>query len=138
MVEPIPDSHKDLLQSTVDVILTTVSSKGYPHSSVVWCSLDDQHILLNTGRGYVKEKNMSKNPMVTVFSYNPKNPERWIEVQGTVELIEEEAVDHLNHLAYQYTGKEDFYRDIMPELAGKETRVICRVTPARVKTEPRQ
>ena len=138
MIEPITESDKDLLQSTVDVILTTVSAKGYPHSSFVWCSLNEPYVLLNTGRGYVKERNMSRNPKVTVFSYNPKKTDRWIEVQGTVELIEEGAVDHLNHLSYQYTGKEDFYRDVMPELAGKETRVICRVTPTRVRMEERQ
>jgi PPOX class probable F420-dependent enzyme len=133
MTVKVPQSHRHLLESSVDVILTTVSPEGYPHSSLVWCSFDGKHVLLNTGRGYRKERNMRGNPKVTVFSYNPKDPRRWIEVQGAVELIEEGAIDHLNELSYKYTGKRDFYKDLMPELAGKEVRVVCKVTPTRIR-----
>jgi PPOX class probable F420-dependent enzyme len=128
----IPESHHHLLESVYDVILTTITPKGYPHSTVVWCSFDGTRVLLNTGRGYKKERNMRKNPKVTVFSYDPKKPEKWIEVQGSVELTEENAIDHLNELSYKYTGKDDFYKEVMPELAGKEVRVICEITPTRV------
>jgi hypothetical protein len=38
----------------------------------------------------------------------------------------------LNKLCYKYTGKEDFYRDLMPELTG-EKRVIIRLTPTKVQ-----
>lgn len=126
----VPESHGSLLESTVDVILTTVGPDGYPHSSMVWCSYDGDSVLLNTGRGYAKEINMRRNPHVSVFAYNRG---RWVEVQGDAELVEEGAVGHLNRLCLSYTGKQDFYRDLMPELAGRETRVICRVTPTRVR-----
>jgi len=119
--------------STVDVVLTTVGAGGYPHSSMVWCSLDGDSVLLNTGRGYAKERNMRRDPRVSVFAFDPARPGRWVEVQGTAELVEEGAVEHLNRLSLSYTGKPDFYRDVMPELAGRETRVIVRVKPTRVR-----
>jgi len=122
-----------LLESTVDVVLTTVGADGYPHSSMVWCSLDGDSVLLNTGRGYAKERNMRRSPHVSVFAYDPVRPDRWVEVQGDAELVEEGAVEHLNRLCLSYTGKPDFYRDLMPELAGRETRVIVRVAPRRVR-----
>ena len=129
----IPETHRDLLMSTVDVILTTVSPKGYPQSTLVWCSLDGSYVLLNTGIGYQKERNMKRNHRVSVLAYDPEDHLRWIEVQGDVELIEEGAVEHLNRLSMAYRGKPDFYRDLMPELAGKETRVIVKVTPVKVR-----
>lgn len=133
MESHIPVSHMDLLDSTVDVVLTTVSPKGYPQSTLVWCSYDGEHVLLNTGIGYQKERNMRGNPKVSVFAVDRADKMRWIEVQGDVELIPEGAVEHLNRLALAYTGKSDFYRDVMPELAGKEERVIVKVIPNRVR-----
>lgn len=129
----VPESHADLLRSTVDVVLTTVSPLGYPQSTLVWCSYDGSHVLLNTGIGYQKERNMRKNHRVSVFAYDQQNHLRWIEVQGDTELIEEGAVEHLNKLSLEYTGKGDFYKDVMPELSGKEVRVIVRVTPTMVR-----
>ena len=126
----IPESHADLLRSTVDVVLTTVSPKGYPQSTLVWCSLDGSRVLMNTGRGYQKERNMRRNPRVSVLAVDPVNKMRWIEVQGDVALIEEGALEHLNRLANIYRGK-DFY-ELMPELKGKEVRVIVKLTPRKV------
>jgi PPOX class probable F420-dependent enzyme len=131
--ELIPESHADLLRSTVDVVLTTISPEGYPQSTLVWCSLEGSHVLMNTGRGYQKEKNMRRNPRVSVFAYNPADHLHCIEVQGDAELIEEGAVEHLNRLSLVYTGHADFYKDVMPELAGKEDRVIVKVNPRRIK-----
>ena len=130
----IPDSHKHLLEGSIDVILTTISKRGYPHSSMIWSSYDGQNILLNTGIGYQKERNMRRNPNVSIFAYDPKEPEKWISVTGTVELVSEGAVEHLNQLCYKYTGLEDFYRDLMPELTGEE-RVIVKITPKSIRVD---
>ncbi len=127
----VPDSHADLLRSTVDVILTTISPKGYPQSTLVWCSFDGDCVMLNTGIGYQKEKNMRRDPRVSVFAVDTTNKMRWVEVQGDAELIEEDALMHLNRLSNAYRGK-DFY-DLMPELRGKETRVIVKIKPLRVR-----
>ena len=129
----IPESHADLLRSTVDVVLTTMSPGGYPQSTLVWCSYDGSSVLLNTGRGYRKEKNMRMNPHVSVFAFDPMDHLHCVEVQGDAELVEDGAIEHLNSLTQAYTGKMDFYRDLMPELAGKEVRVIVKITPRRVR-----
>jgi len=128
----IPESHKHLLEGSIDVILTTISKKGNPHSSMIWSSFDGENILLNTGVGYQKELNMRRNQNVSVFTYDPKTPEKWISVSGTAELVSEGALEHLNMLCYKYTGSEDFYRDLMPELTG-EKRVIVKISPKRVR-----
>ena len=128
----IPESHRFLLEGNVDVVLTTMSHNGFPHSTMIWCSFDGEHVLLNTGIGYRKERNMRKNPNVSVFAYDPINPRKWISISGTVSLIEEGAIEHLNQLCYKYTGKSDFFRDLMPELNG-ERRVIAKIRPSFVR-----
>jgi len=128
----IPDSHRYLLEGSVDVVLTTVSRRGYPHSSMIWCSYDGENVILNTGIGYQKERNMRRNPNVSVFAFDSDNREKWITVSGDVELVSEGAIEHLNQICYMYTGKEDFYRDLMPKLNG-ERRVIIKLKPSRVR-----
>ena len=75
---------------------------------------------------------MRRNQNVSVFAFDPKTPEKWISVSGTVELVSEGALEHLNMLCYKYTGKRDFYRDLMPELTG-EKRVIVKISPKKVR-----
>jgi len=129
----IPESHADLFRSKVDVLLTTMSPEGYPQSTLVWCSLEGSRVLMNTGRGYQKERNMRRNPHVSVFAFDPEDHLRCVEVQGDAELLEEGAIEHLNRLSLAYTGKLDFYRDVMPELAGREVRVIVSVSPKKIR-----
>jgi hypothetical protein len=76
MVVEIPLSHADMLRSTVDVVLTTISSRGYPQSTLVRCSYDGAHILFNTGIGYLKERNIRRNAKVSVFAVDPTNKMR--------------------------------------------------------------
>jgi PPOX class probable F420-dependent enzyme len=130
MVAKVPESHADLLRSNVDVVLTTLSPGGYPQSTLVWCSFDGVNVLLNTGIGYHKERNMRRDPRVSVFAVDPTNKMRWIEVQGDAELIEEGALEHLNQLSNAYR-RMDFY-DLMPELKEKEVRVVVKVIPRKI------
>ena len=108
----IPETHRYLLEGTVDIILTTISRNGFPHSSMIWSSFDGENIMFNTGIGYRKEKNMRRNRTASVFAYDPIKPDKWISISGTVELVEEGALEHLNMLCYRYTGKEDFRSQI--------------------------
>ena len=64
--DEIPASHRDLAQCPPAAALTTVTPGGYPQTSVVWCDLDGQCIRVNTMRGFAKERNMRRNPRVTL------------------------------------------------------------------------
>jgi PPOX class probable F420-dependent enzyme len=130
----LPDTHRDLLDGPVVVALITVMPDGQPQATPVWCNTDGDYILVNTARGRQKDRNMSRNPKVTVLAMDPKNPFRWIEVRGqVVEITEEGAVEHINALSKLYTGNPDYY-SFNPSARGKETRVIYRIEPQRVIT----
>ncbi len=132
----IPESHRDLLDGPIYVTLATVMPDGQPHATVVWCSYDGSHVLINTRRGTQKEKNMRERPMATIMAIDPQNPYRYLEVRGSVdEITEEGALDHINQLARLYANKPTYYGGVAPaEMEDKVVRVICKIRPRRVRT----
>lgn len=132
----IPDSHRDLLAGPIDVALVTIMPDGQPQATVVWCNLEGPHVMVNTMQGFRKERNMRARPRVALLAIDPADPQRWIEVQGTVELVEEGAAAHLDRLAALYTGAERYFGGVLPaEYAQTEVPVMARITPVRVRTE---
>lgn len=135
----IPDSHRDLLEDPIYVALVTVMPDGQPQATVVWCNLEGPYVTVNTMKGFRKEQNMRARPRVALLAVDPTDPLRWIEVRGTVELIDEGAQAHLDRLAILYTGAEHYFGGVVPtEYAQSEVPVIARITPVRVRAEGRR
>jgi PPOX class probable F420-dependent enzyme len=134
MAARIPASHLDLVNCPRVAALTTIMPDGQPQTIVVWCNFDGTHILINTMRGFRKEKNMRLNPKVTLLAYDPRHPLRYLEVRGTVvEMTEDGAEEHLDYLCQLYTGTSPYFGKCVPlELKERETPVKCKILPARV------
>jgi PPOX class probable F420-dependent enzyme len=136
----VPDSHRDLLEGPFSAVFTTVAPNGQPENTVVWCSWDGEHVLVNTAVGRRKEKNVRTNPKVALTVIDPGNAFRWIDVRGSVEAIVED-VDFRNINAHCkiYTGKDEYYGGFQPaEARGTEKRVILQIRPDRVMAFPPQ
>ena len=134
MKNQIPESHRDLVNGPRVAALTTVMPNGQPQTTVVWCSFDGTHVLVNTMRGFRKEKNMRLNPKVTLLCYDPRQPLRSLEVRGTVvEMTEDGAKEHLDGLSELYTGKKPYFGECVPAaLRETEVPVLCKILPTRV------
>jgi PPOX class probable F420-dependent enzyme len=105
---------------------------GQPQLSVVWANYDGEYVKVNTARGRQKDKNISRNPQVTVMVLDPKNPYRYLEVRGVVEeYTEEGAVDHISELSRIYRGT-DYYVGSNASRRDHETRVMAKVRPTSV------
>jgi len=78
----IPDSHRDLVECPPVAALTTITASGYPSTSVVWCDYDGEHVRVNTMRGFAKERNMRRDPRVTLLCYDPREALRYLEIRG--------------------------------------------------------
>jgi predicted pyridoxine 5'-phosphate oxidase superfamily flavin-nucleotide-binding protein len=76
--DEIPASHHDLVQCPPVAALTTVTPDGYPQTSVVWCDFDGVCVRVNTMRGFAKERNMRRNPRLTLLCYDPRRPLRYL------------------------------------------------------------
>jgi PPOX class probable F420-dependent enzyme len=131
----IPPSHLDLVECPRVAALTTLMPDGSPQTSVVWCDFDGSHVRVNTMEGFRKERNMRRDPRVTLLCYDPRQPLRYLEVRGTVEqMTHEGALEHLDALASKYVGRPiRYFGECVPgHLAQTETPVLCRIRPTRV------
>jgi PPOX class probable F420-dependent enzyme len=131
----IPASHRDLVDHPRVAALTTIGRDGYPQTSVVWCDFDGTCVRVNTMLGFAKERNMRRDPRVTLLCYDPRHPHRYLEVRGrVVEMTPDGAAEHLDGLASAYAGRAiHYFGDAIPaRYAETETPVLCRILPERV------
>lgn len=135
----IPESHRDVLEGGYCVALTTVMPNGQPQITPIWCNRQGDYVLINTMRGFRKEKNMRANLKVTLLAYDPKNPLRHIEIRGTVvDMTEEGASEHLDHLTQLYLHRSDarFFGDSVPaQLQAIYVPVKVKIAPTHVRVE---
>jgi PPOX class probable F420-dependent enzyme len=125
----IPEKFLDLFkdETRAFLYLATTMPDGSPQVTPVWFDADDTHILINTARDRVKEKNMGARPNVAICIQDPANPYRYLQVRGqVVEITEDGADEHIDRLAVKYTGKK--YANRRPG----ERRVTCRILPGKV------
>jgi PPOX class probable F420-dependent enzyme len=87
--------------------LTTVNPNGQPHSVPVWCDFDGENVRVNFPATTKKARNLQTNPKLSLLIIDPQNPGHWIEIQGHVGTVEDEAhgaFEHINKLSEKYTG----------------------------------
>ena len=127
MSTPIPDDYRDLFDKKAFAHLATLMPDGRPQVTPVWCDLDGNRIVVNSAKGRQKDRNMRRDPRVTVTISDPDNPYRYLEVRGRVaEITEEGADDHIDHLAKKYLGQDKY-----PYRQPDEVRVVYRVEPEK-------
>jgi PPOX class probable F420-dependent enzyme len=134
-VGQIPASHRDLVECPAVAALTTMTAGGYPHTSVVWCDFDGECVRVNTMRGFVKDRNMRRDPRVTLLCFDPHEPLRYLEIRGrVVQATESGAGEHLDCLASKYAGRPTrFFGGSVPaRFAETEVPVIFRIRPIQV------
>jgi PPOX class probable F420-dependent enzyme len=130
-MESIPESFHDLFERETFAHFATMMPDGTPQVTPVWVDydIDANRVLVNTARGRRKEKNVNRNPKVSLSMVDPENPYRFVSVRGEVdELTEEGAVTHINALAQRYMDVEEY-----PGLDDEEgARVQIRIRPEAV------
>ncbi len=135
----IPPSHRALLEGGYNIALTTIMPDDQPQITPVWCNLDGDYVLVNTMRGFRKERNMRANPKVTLLAYDPRQPLHHVEVRGlVVEMTQDGALEHLDQLTQLYLRNPDarFFGDSVPaELQAMYVPVKIRIAPTLVRIE---
>lgn len=124
----IPEAYHDLFERKAIAHLATIMPDGSPQVTPVWVDFDGTHILINTARGRVKDRNMTARPRVAVEIMDPDNAYRYLAVRGrVVDVTEEGAAEHIDTVLYpRYTGREGTYR------TGPETRCLYKILPEHV------
>ncbi len=103
-----PDTHDDLLEDATRAFayLATIMRDGSPQLTPLWFNTDGRHLLINSAKGRVKDRNMRRDPRIALLIADPKDPYRFVQVRGRVAEVQEKgALDHINTLSMKYDGK---------------------------------
>jgi len=130
MSSEIPEKFQDLFEKKAFASLGTLMPDGKPQVTPVWCDFDGKHVVVNSAKGRVKDRNMRRDPRVSMALIDPDNPYRYLQLQGRVVEITEEGADrHIDKMAKKYLGQDKY-----PFGQPGEVRVLYKIEPDRVST----
>lgn len=131
MSETLEGPVRELFEKRNFAHLATINPDGSPQVSPVWVDLEDGLIRINTARGRVKDRNMTRDPRVALSIVDQEDPYVRAYVQGTVaEATEEGAEEHIHDLNEKYHGTRPY-----PALTPGMVRVIYKIRPERVGSQ---
>ncbi|MDS0133599.1 MULTISPECIES: PPOX class F420-dependent oxidoreductase [unclassified Amycolatopsis] len=107
-------------------VVATINADGSVQTSVVWAKRDGDTVLFATVRGRLKERNLQRDPRVSLSVFDLEDPLKYVEVRGRAEITEEGGRELINELSHKYDGKD--FRTEPPEVV----RVVVRVVPDKV------
>ena len=109
--------------------VSTVMKDGYPQITPTWIDIEDGNIIVNTAIGRIKQKNVSRDPRLSIALIDQNNSYDMVTVRGKVieQITGEPAEKHIDKLAKKYLGKDKY-----PGRSPGEKRVILKVKPERV------
>jgi PPOX class probable F420-dependent enzyme len=108
--------------------LATVMPDGSPQVTPVWFMFDGKNFIVNTARGRVKDKNMTKNAAVALSIIDPENPYAHIAIRGKISKITEDgAAANIDAMAKKYLGQDKY-----PFGQPGEVRVMYEIEPTSV------
>ncbi len=126
---PIPDSHRDLLERPIVVSLAALQPDGSPQVMPMWADLEDGKVRVNAAVGRQKHANMVARPAVSVLVIDPDDSFRFLEVRGRVISwsVDRDTELHADKLVTEYRGPE-----FVPTEPRTETRSMFVIEPVRV------
>ena len=108
--------------------VATLMKNDSPQITPVWIDLVDGMILVNTAKGRVKQKNVSRDPRVAISIVDRNNPYNMVTIQGhVIEQTTEGADKQIDKMAKKYLGV-DKYPFTMPG----EERIILKIVPKKI------
>jgi PPOX class probable F420-dependent enzyme len=121
----------ELFEGKNFAFLATLMKGGTPHVTPTWVDIDKSNntILINTAKGRVKHKNISRDPRVGVSVVDSSNPYHMVSVRGKVieQIKGKHAEEHIDKMAKKYLGKDKY-----PRRKPGDERLLLRIKPQQV------
>ncbi|WP_410593246.1 PPOX class F420-dependent oxidoreductase [Amycolatopsis sp. lyj-23] len=126
MTATFNEATKALLDGKNYPVVATTNADGSPQSSVVWARRDGDTVVFATVQGRRKERNIRRDPRVSVSVFDLADPENYVEIRGRAEVTAEGGRELIDELSRKYVGQ-----DFPPEPADV-VRVLVRVVPEHI------
>ena len=117
-----------LLRQPSTCYIATLMKDGSPQVTQTWVDTDGEHVIINSVQGYVKLKNIKRDPRVAVVISAPDNPTRYFQVRGRViKMTTDGGAEHIEKISQKYTGQPYSW------YGGREqVRVIITIEPEKI------
>ena len=105
----IPEKYMDILNTKSAAHIATIGPEGEPHSSPVWFGWDGEYVRFSLTKKRQKYRNLKRDPRIALSITDPNLLERYLEIRGTVERIEDDPnLDFINSMARKYLGLDTY------------------------------
>jgi PPOX class probable F420-dependent enzyme len=129
MAIALPEDVRALVEAPNYAHLSTLRADGSPRNWVVWLGVEGDNLLVCTGEGAWKARDMRRDPRVGISVVDLANPYRMAAIQGRViEVRPDEDCRYMDQISVKYTSKSFPARGpgrvcfvIAPEKAGNQT-----------------
>jgi len=120
----VPDSHQDLLESSV-ASLATIGPDGRPQLTEVWFLYDEGSVALSLNSSRQKTKNLVARPQCSLLILDLDVPQRYLELRGDVEVTADDS-SFVEKVGKKYSADLRAY-----DQPGDE-RVVVRIVPKKI------
>jgi|SRR4051794_25172614 PPOX class probable F420-dependent enzyme len=120
------DEIRAFFDATNFATVATINPDGAPQASVIWVTTDGDDILFSTVKGRRKHRNLVRDPRASIVVFDPANPYRYVEVRGSVELVDDPEGRLIQELSRKYV--DTAFEEANPD----NQRVIVRIKPHKV------
>lgn len=127
MAAALPEPAREVIDGNNFATVATLEPDGSPQSSVVWIARDGDDIVFSTVRGRRKERNLVRDPRLSLLVYPMDQPYSYLEVRGRVDMSERGGRALIDQLAAKYLGTERYEMD-----GPDDVRVVVRVVADKV------
>ena len=130
MTATLSAAARKIIDAPNPAVLATVSPDGSPQTSVVWVRRDGNDLLVSSAAGRRKDRNLARDPRVSMTVYDQADPLQYVEVRGLASISEDAGRQLAVSLAEEYEGPGagQEYLELPPEVI----RIVIRITPQRI------
>ena len=130
MTAKLSERARAFLQERRFAVLGTINKDGSPQLTTMWYLLEGDTIVMNTKAGRTKERNMRRDPRISVCVADGYD---YVTITGRAEMIDDPQIAQhdIFRLATRYDGIESAKQQ-MEEKFSKETRVSLRLKPEQI------
>lgn len=108
MAADIPVTHLDIFADKPVAYCTTIRPDGLLSTNPVAVLLRDGKVLVSTTKDRKKYRNLLADPRVTVCVVHRNNPNRYVEVRGRAELVDDPDREVIDEIARVYMGVDRY------------------------------
>jgi PPOX class probable F420-dependent enzyme len=130
MPADLNDAVRTLLDEANHAVLATINEDGSPQTSVVWVDREGDEIVISSRQGRRKDRNMRRDPRVSLSVWDHKDPGLYAEIRGRATVTDDPGRALAVRMAKKYEGPDGGQEFL--ELPPEHVRVVVRIVPEYV------